>query len=96
MAKREWKQDAERNAGKSWKETITSYYFPYFALMTDWGLLVVMGRKRKGASHRPHHRGRRKDHQPRQLSVGQELYRHDEGGGLGRQGEDRLPALRGV
>ena len=50
MAKREWKQDAERNADKSWKETITTCDFPYFGLMTDWGLLVVMGRKRKGAS----------------------------------------------
>ena len=37
MAKRDWKQDAERNADKSWKETITSYHFTYFGLMTDLG-----------------------------------------------------------
>ena len=39
MAKREWKQDAERNADKSWKEAITTYHFTYFGLMTDLGIL---------------------------------------------------------
>ena len=40
MEKREWKQDAERNADKSWKETITSYHFPFFGLMTDLGSTI--------------------------------------------------------
>lgn len=31
----------ERNAGKSWKETITSYHFPFFGLMSDLGLYKV-------------------------------------------------------
>ena len=35
-SKREWKQDAERNADKCWKETIISYHFPFWGLMTDW------------------------------------------------------------